>query len=211
MQKARNVNHCSKDKNLNVEGKRSMRKFKKRGVNRSPAGDHASIKKLLERCYPLNRDKFFYSDNHKMKVMLNVEKLKELIEAKGIKPSFQRLKILEYLYRHMDEHPTAEMIFKALDREIPSISIATVYNSLNALLEKGLVYALTITAKEIRYDVMESSHHLLCQKCGKIFNIDLECPYSINHDQSVEGHFIKKVHSYFKGICKECQKKTKAK
>lgn len=189
-----------------------MKKFKKRGVNRSRAEEQATLKKLIDHCYPLNRDKFFYSDSHKMKVMLSLEKLKKFIEAKGIKPTFQRLKILEYLYKHNGDHPTAEVIYEALNREIPAISMATVYNTLNALLDKSLVGAVTITGKEIRYDVDASSHHhLLCKKCGRIFDIELECPFSINNNQSIDGHFIEEAHGYFNGICKECRKEDKSK
>ena len=189
-----------------------MVKSQKRKVDQKRAEEQATIRKLIDLCYPLHREKFFYSDNHKMKVMLNVEKLKELIEAKGVKPSFQRLKILEYLYRHIDEHPTAEMIFKALDREIPAISMATVYNSLNAMLEKGMVRALTITGREIRYDIQTSTHHhLLCNQCGKIFNIELECPFLIENNNTIDGHLIQEVHGYFNGICQECRKHAKSK
>jgi Fur family transcriptional regulator, peroxide stress response regulator len=189
-----------------------MKKFKKRGVDRTRAAEFETIKKLIDRCYPLNQDKFFASDNHRMKVMLSLSKLKELVEAKGIKPTFQRLKILEYLYKHIGDHPTAEIIYEAMGREIPAISMATIYNSLNALLDKGLVSAVTITGKEIRYDVDTSSHHhLLCRKCGRIFDIDLECPLSINNNQPIDGHYIEKAHGYFNGICKECRKTAKSK
>ncbi len=184
-----------------------MARLKEPRVKRSLIEENSTIKKLIERCYPLTREKFFYSDNHKMKVILTLEKLKELIEAKGIKPTFQRLKILEYLYKHMGEHPTVEMIYQALSHQIPAISMATIYNSLNALLEKGLVCAMTITGTEIRYDVNVSSHHhLLCKKCGKIIDIDVKCPLTINNNLPIEGHFVDEVHCYLKGICKQCSK-----
>lgn len=189
---------------------RDMSKMKKPGNKRSSVEDQTTLKKLFDRCYPLTRDKFFSYDNHKIKVILTLEKLKELIEEKGIKPTYQRLKILEYLYKHTDEHPTVEMIYEALGREIPAISTATIYNSLNVLLEKGLVCAMTITGKEIRYNViMSSHHHFLCKKCGKIINIDIQCPLSINNNQTLDGHLIEEVHGYLKGICKECRKSFK--
>ena len=186
-----------------------MAKLKDQRKNRLHNEDNSTIKKLIDQCYPLTRDKFSYSNSHKVKVILILEKLKDLIEAKGIKPTYQRLKILEYLYKHTGEHPTVEMIYEALGHQIPAISMATVYNSLNALLEKGLVCAMTITGTEIRYDVNVSSHHhLLCKKCGKIIDIDVKCPLSINNNQPIEGHFVDEVHCYLKGICKECNRSS---
>ena len=184
-----------------------MAKLKAKRMKPSRQADNSTIKKLIDQCYPLTKDKFSYSNSHKMKVILTLEKLKELIEAKGIKPTYQRLKILEYLYKHTGEHPTVEMIYEALGNQIPAISMATIYTSLNALLEKGLVCAMTITGTEIRYDVdVSSHHHLLCKKCGKIVDIDVKCPLTINNNLPIEGNFVDEVHCYLKGICKQCSK-----
>ena len=131
--------------------------------------------------------------------------LKERLLEKGLKPTFQRLKVLEYMDKHKKSHPTAEMIYEAISPEIPTISITTVYNTLNAFLEKGLVSAETITGTEIRYDLSTTSHHhFLCEKCGAILDIDIRCPFIDRKIDTVNGHKIIEVHGYFKGICKDC-------
>ena len=135
----------------------------------------------------------------------NMKKAKEILEAKGFKPTFQRLRILEYLQKHKN-HPTVEMIYEDLVREIPTISKTTIYNTLNALVEKGIIRAITITGTESRYDLKIRPHqHFLCRRCGRVIDINIECPY-VKKGQ-IGGHKIEELHGYFKGICKECLKK----
>jgi Fe2+ or Zn2+ uptake regulation protein len=134
-----------------------------------------------------------------------MEQFKDLLKTNGLKPTYQRLRILKYMYDHEKCHPTAEMIYEALASEIPTISVTTVYNTLNAFLEKGLVSAETITGKEIRYDLLTAPHHhFLCKECGEIIDIDIRCPFVDREIEYVNGHKITAVHGYFIGICKRC-------
>lgn len=126
---------------------------------------------------------------------------------KGIKPTFQRLKVLEYLSNNLKNHPTVEMVYEELLKEIPTLSLTTVYNTLNNFLEKGLVSGVIITGTEARYDFdTKYHHHFLCKICGKIIDIDLKCGYALGEKRTVSGHRIDEVHGYFKGICKNCYK-----
>lgn len=132
------------------------------------------------------------------------------MKAQGLKPTYQRLKVLEYLNKHVDEHPTVEAMYEALTREIPTISMTTIYNTLNAFLEKGLVRAVTITGTEVRYDsITAHHHHFLCKKCGRIINIDIKCP--LVEKEVIQGHKIEEFHGYLKGTCKWCVQKAKRK
>ena len=64
----------------------------------------------------------------------------------------------------------------------------------------------SISRSELRYDFKHGMHHhFLCKKCGRITDIDVECP---NLGKMLEcGHNVEEVHGYFKGICKKCMKK----
>jgi Fe2+ or Zn2+ uptake regulation protein len=136
-----------------------------------------------------------------------MESVKTALEAAGVKPTYPRLKVLEYLEKH-ENHPTVEMIYEDLVAEIPTISKTTIYNTLNAFLEKGIIHAITITGTETRYDVRECHHHhLLCKSCGRIFDVEVHCPYEGQIE--VDGHRIDEKLGYFKGTCKECLKKEK--
>ena len=138
----------------------------------------------------------------------NSEQLRDLLSDKGLKPTYQRLRILDYLNKHKDEHLTAERIYEALAKKMPVLSMTTVYNTLNSLLRVGLVSAVTITGTEVRYDFITTPHHhFLCRKCGRIVDIDVNCP--VARRKSIEGYKIEEVHGYFKGICKDCSKKRR--
>ena len=141
-------------------------------------------------------------------MITNMESFKNMLQAKEIKPTYIRLKILDYLEKKK-VHPTAEAIYKALVKEIPTISRTSVYNTLNVFYEKRLVTPLFITGLEARFDNnVFPHHHFLCEKCGKIIDIDIECNYF--NKGNVRGHRINEFHGYFKGLCRECLKKKKS-
>lgn len=145
-----------------------------------------------------------------MKMITNMEKLKSLLESHGLKPTFQRLTVLEYLQKHHSDHPTAETIHEALLSKIPTLSITTIYNTLSAFLERKIISAETITGTEVRYDfASEPHHHFLCVACGKIYDVKIKCPLGNDEKKTVDGHYITEVHGYFKGICRECQGKKR--
>lgn len=122
----------------------------------------------------------------------------------GIYPTPQRVKILEYL-RSTKEHPTADIIYEKLKKELPYLSKTTVYNTLKLFKEKGIIQELTIDPEERRFDGNPEPHvHFKCLKCGKVFDIKDEI--KIQKKEKIEGHIIKEVHLYLKGICKNCQK-----
>ncbi len=140
-------------------------------------------------------------------MITSMEKIKTLLKEKGIKPTFQRLKILEYLSNNLNNHPTVEMVYEKLLKDIPTLSLTTVYNTLNNFLEKGLVFGVTITGTEVRYDFStDFHHHFLCKKCGQIIDVDLKCAYAEGEKGIISGHRIDEIHGYFKGVCKDCSK-----
>jgi len=134
-----------------------------------------------------------------------MDKIKITLLEKGIKPTYQRLKILDFMSQNIRNHPTVEMIYEELAKEIPTISMTTVYNTLSSFIQKGLVCGVTITGTQVRYDSnTESHHHFLCKKCGRIIDIDTPCSLAAKKGKLVDGHKIDEVHGYFKGTCRSC-------
>ena len=82
-------------------------------------------------------------------VELSLDELRAHMEKEGIHQSYHRLKILEYMMNHRT-HPTVDMIYKGLSKEIPTLSKTTVYNTLKLFLSKDIVQELTIEEKEMR-------------------------------------------------------------
>jgi len=132
----------------------------------------------------------------------NLRSPREALVESGLNPSFQRIRILEHMLGRLD-HPTVSMVHDSLIREMPMLAKATVYNTLNAFVEKGLAIALTITSEECRYDCRrEAHHHFLCKRCGSILDIEIRCKYAGVGE--VMGHRVEDIHGYFKGTCKTC-------
>lgn len=127
------------------------------------------------------------------------------LKSKGIKPSYQRMKIYEYLLNNRT-HPTVDIIYKALAPEIPTLSKTTVYNTLNLFIENGIVNLIVIEENETRYDVDISIHgHFKCENCGKIYDLDIDS--SAFGIEKLDNFQVTEQHIYFKGICKECSNK----
>lgn len=132
-----------------------------------------------------------------------IERLKEY----DIAPSIQRIKILEYLQKNRT-HPTADMIYRALVKDVPTLSKTTVYNTLKTFAEKGILTALTLFGNEIRYEYNTKPHiHFKCIHCGKIY--DLVKSFDVFKTKKIEGHEITEHHVNLKGVCKKCLKDGK--
>ncbi|WP_459129360.1 Fur family transcriptional regulator [Guggenheimella bovis] len=130
------------------------------------------------------------------------ERAMDLLVDVGIKPSYQRLLILDYLLKH-DTHPTAETIFLELKNESPTISKATVYNTLHLFTECGLLSSMSPDHSEIHYDLDVSEHaHFVCLSCGKIQNF----PYELKSlDDSLVGFSIEQEEIVVSGLCNQCK------
>ncbi len=128
--------------------------------------------------------------------------VKDYLLQKGINPSYQRLKILEHLM-NSTSHPTVDMIYRTLSKEIPTLSKTTIYNTLNLFMKKELITGLTIEENEVRYDANMSQHaHFKCVRCGRVFDIPGDFLPQI--ENTVCEHIVKEKHFYMKGICKYC-------
>lgn len=131
-----------------------------------------------------------------------IENVAEHLKNNDVKPSFQRIKIFEYLIQN-NNHPTVEVIFKNLVDTIPTLSKTTVYNTLKLFIEKDIVKIVNIEDIETRYDADTSVHgHFKCKKCNEIYDfyVDLN---KVNI-QDLENFNINEYHIYLKGICNKC-------
>ena len=124
------------------------------------------------------------------------------LKEHGIKPSYQRIKIFEYL-RSTKSHPTVDEIFKEIVKGIPTLSKTTIYNTLSLFIEKGIVTVITIEENETRYDADTSMHgHFKCKSCEKVY--DFYINISREDMDALEGFEVDEKHLYFKGKCKDC-------
>jgi len=133
----------------------------------------------------------------------NMEVGNRLLEV-GIKPSLQRIAIMEYLMENMT-HPTAEIIFNDLYPSIPTLSKTTVYNTLKLLEEQGAVKSVSIDDKNLRYDANISFHaHFKCKQCGSVYDVPLHnnAAFEIKNTEEL---VLTECQVYYKGYCKQCK------
>ncbi len=122
-----------------------------------------------------------------------------------IKPSVQRIAIMDYLLKH-HTHPCVDEIYLALCKEIPTLSKTTVYNTLKLFVDHGAAKMLTIDERNACFDSDLTTHaHFQCKTCGKIFDL----PYQVKTEDvkrlEDEGFTVEEVHCYYKGVCPNCE------
>jgi Fur family peroxide stress response transcriptional regulator len=126
----------------------------------------------------------------------------EKLTACGLRPTQQRVAVYTYLQEHRT-HPTAETIYQALSAVYPTFSRTTIYNSLHALVDAGLIRALSIDPEERHFDAFLEAHgHFRCTVCGKLMDIPLDAVqggYSLP-----EGYRVDNSELYLTGCCCRC-------
>jgi len=133
------------------------------------------------------------------------DKTRKFLVSKGVKPSFQRIKILEYLIRNRN-HPSVDTIFQALCGNIQTLSKTTVYNTLSLFAEKGIAVSLTIVSNELRFDLTKEPHaHFQCRECGMVFDIPFKNDLFVG--DFIDEHRVEEIQVNSKGVCKNCLNK----
>lgn len=97
--------------------------------------------------------------------------LRDALREHGQRYTAQRAAVYTFL-ASVRTHPTAEDVFRAVRQELPGISLATVYNSLEALVGCGLASRLAFSDGSARYDGQVEPHlHARCDTCGRVVDV----------------------------------------
>jgi Fe2+ or Zn2+ uptake regulation protein len=132
---------------------------------------------------------------------IKINEIEKRLKNNNVKPSYQRIKILEYLLKNKN-HPTVDTIYQELVSEIPTLSKTTVYNTLKLFIEKKLVILINIEDNETRYDADTSFHgHFKCKKCNEVYDIKIDMPIL----RKLDDFEVDEYHLYLKGICRKCK------
>jgi len=118
----------------------------------------------------------------------------------------QREAVLQVI-RAREDHPTAGEIFQAARLHLPTISYATVYNSLRFLKEAGLVHEIKFGDGASRYDRETERHdHAICSECGKLVDFDLPQAAELLQAAARKSKFkAVSVHLTLRGVCPDCR------
>lgn len=129
-----------------------------------------------------------------------------LLRDKGFKVTPQRLAIYNVLAA-TKAHPSAEMIFNELQPVYPTMSLATVYKTIEILKELNLVQVLNAGEDSFRYDADTSSHpHIRCLTCGRVDDLHgIDSSDFVGKVAGSTSYQITGKQFYFYGVCLQCQ------
>ncbi len=133
---------------------------------------------------------------------------KDMTKPKRYKYSSQRQKIISIL-SGARIHPTASMLYDEIKKDIPNVSMGTVYRNLKVLIEQGIVKKLDFGTSSDRFELKrDPHHHFICKVCEGI--TDIEIPKDISLIPKLEDSYnfsIQSCDMVFYGVCENCKNK----
>lgn len=141
------------------------------------------------------------------------------VRASGLKLTPQRMAIVRELAGD-PTHPTAQELYERLREALPTMSFATVYNTLDALASAGLCAALSLSPGAARFDPnMAGHHHAVCDRCGLVRDVPFRAskgqrpsgqgastPSSVG--DAVPGFEVRAVERIYRGLCAACARQS---
>lgn len=131
---------------------------------------------------------------------------KHILQSSGLKTTEARLALIDLLERE-DNPLDVFSIAESLKSSGVEVDQATIYRILDLLTQKGLISKLEFGEGKYRYELQKDHHHhLICQSCGKIEDVEGKFVDEIEKEIKHEKGFLVKSHSLeFFGVCKSCQ------
>lgn len=131
----------------------------------------------------------------------------EVLRKNGYKVTPQRLAVFGTI-DHNPNHPNAEDIYKTLQPRYPSMSLATVYKTMEIFAKIGVVQVLQCEEDAHRYDFNTHPHaHIRCIRCNRVVDVDMDRDVLSKLAAEQTGFKVNTVSISFTGVCTECQKK----
>ena len=135
--------------------------------------------------------------------MRSPTELTELFRDRGLKVTPQRQCIFRLLHGN-EAHPTAESVHAAASAEMPTISLKTVYSTLNDLAAMGEIQQLDLGTGSFRFDPnIDGHHHLVCTRCGKVRDVYAAARVNVPDDQ-LGGFTVDTTEVVLRGLCDTC-------
>jgi len=127
------------------------------------------------------------------------------LRQEGLKVTPQRIAVVKYLDGNTS-HPSVEEIHREVSRDFPTISLATVYNTLDTLEQIGEVRAVTIDPTRKHYDPeTRPHHHLMCTSCCCIRDVFADYSSVLRVPDDLARQFrVKEAAVSFRGVCRDC-------
>ena len=123
------------------------------------------------------------------------------LEARGIQPSAQRVAVASYVLA-TDEHPSADQVFARVKGDLPVLSRATVYNTLNLFVKKGLLKELILAEGRVVFDPKtDAHHHFVDDDTGAIHDIPWDA-LKVKNVDALEGLEVREYQVVLRGTAR---------
>ncbi|MFP3906920.1 MAG: Fur family transcriptional regulator [Acidimicrobiales bacterium] len=136
--------------------------------------------------------------------MKSPDELTDLFRARGLKVTPQRQLIFRVLHDQL-AHPTADAVYARTSAEMPTMSLRTVYQTLNDLTAMGEITQIDLGTGSARFDTNLDTHqHLVCDRCGAVRDVVVDFT-TIDLDEGIlEGFTVSSTDIVFRGRCATC-------
>jgi len=135
----------------------------------------------------------------------SLDHLSESLRRAGVRLTPQRLEIYRELVAR-DDHPDAEAIYTAVRERMPSVSLDTVYRTLQLFVNLGLIGTLNPPHERAHYDPnLRPHHHFSCTRCGSVrdfYSDDLDRIAALESTQALGR--VEEMHLELRGLCSRC-------
>jgi Fur family iron response transcriptional regulator len=127
-----------------------------------------------------------------------VDDLIASLRAHGIQPTPQRLEVARFVLGTR-AHPSAEEVWRRVRRRCPTLSRATVYNTLNLFVEKGLLRSHVLIEGAVVFDArVDHHHHFIDERSGTIHDVPWDAVEVTGHDR-LKGFDVRDFHVVMRG------------
>ena len=125
-----------------------------------------------------------------------------LMRRHAIQPSAQRVAVAAYVL-NTSEHPTADRVWARVRRSFPMISRATVYNTLNLFVKKGLLRQFALSDGKTVFDAnVGRHHHFVDERSGRLYDIPWDA-LEVSRIEALSGFAVRDYHVVVRGRVKE--------
>lgn len=121
-----------------------------------------------------------------------------ILRERGIQPSAQRAAVAQYIL-NTDEHPSADRVWARVRQTFPMISRATVYNTLNLFVRRGLIRQFVLTEGKVVFDAkVDDHHHFIDEDSGRIYDVPWDA-IQVSKVESLPGFDVRRYHVVMRG------------
>ena len=131
----------------------------------------------------------------------------KLLKEYDLKVTPQRMCIVEELLKN--GHLSIEEMFDKIKDRFPSLSLATVYKNINAMMDKNFIKEVKIPNHKSKYELTKDEHaHLICEKCGNMEDIEVDNKTLVKEVEGKSHYKIDHTAFIFGGLCPTCQERS---